>query len=55
MLSRRFDNFGNLSNQTELQISKKPHDSVRHQFKKFFKVLHWPLKAKQIGIFLNPF
>jgi hypothetical protein len=41
MLSRRFDNFGNFSNQQETR-----QDSVSHQFKKFFKVF-WPKRAKQ--------
>jgi hypothetical protein len=43
MLSRRFDNFGNFSNQQETR-----QDSVSHQFK---KVLQWPLKEQnRIGI-----
>jgi hypothetical protein len=33
----KIDNFWNLSNPVteKLQINKKPHDSVRHQFKVF--------------------
>jgi hypothetical protein len=44
MLSRRFDNFGNFSNQQETR-----QDSVSHQFKSFS--MHWPLKEQnRIGI-----
>jgi hypothetical protein len=45
MLSRRFDNFGNFSNQQETR-----QDSVSHQFKSFQSFAMAFKRAKQIGI-----